>query len=979
MVKNAFIRLFVVMVFLGIGNKMSSKTFIQKKQKQELLVSDKDIEKHKQDSVGFVEQKSKLQHSWGTFSPNVSLDVPSISRSPFISLQQLLKGNTAGVYVQENNGEPGSIQSMLIHGLSAPVFSNKDISGIQPVVYLNGVPLLLDNPFSYDVKLYDVNPLGGASNILAGLDLGIIESMEVIKDPLKLAQLGPLASKGAIWIQTKDGYWGGKHFSVDGSLGFVTPPSGVKMTNAGYERAFRQNFFDTYGILNANQYLPKYLQDDRDDLYFGEPDWADSYYRYAPQYNLNVTVGGGNPMANYLFTLGTSRNAGVADETGYNKYNIGFFLNMVPLKGLTATAQVNGGMSNRSRNRNFRDHYAEVEYLPDFSTPIAPTKIGYSLFMSEYDKVTSENDNDMINGYLGLNYKLGNFVANAKLQLDYNTNDSHLFFPSTLMESVSFVSDYSAYNRRLRGVADIAYLFRFGKNHLLNVKWDGSFQSDLQHYNYTRAYDGDDDKKTTTASKANYKLYRYADRMDTRLVSTSFYLEYTYKELVNAGIVVRSDGTSKMQMDNRWLFTPAFNIGWNVKKQFWANSPVISNLFINASWARMGKLLESDRFALGPQYSAEDMNWIGQTVISSQNGLGTITRPYSRGWVGYGIGWPYAEKLNIELAGAFLNDRLKFSLGFYNNYDKDQIIQMPVPQEYGYKYQFKQGMDVNNRGIDFSISSSILSNPKGINWDASLNVNYNWNELKRLPEGVQEVTLGDRKLTVGKSIDQFWLLQNIGIYQTDEEVPVIDGKRLSINGIPLKKGDPIWVDQNGDNMIDDQDKVMKGHMLPPFTGGFMSEFRYKRFDLSFNLFWAVGHHALNNRSWQRYDFMTLDNQKSLAAVKEIFFWQNTNDKNDYPIYNPLSKTHPYRQDQDLFLEKLSYLKLRTLTLGYTLPLKKKGKYAPNSIYLYLTANNLFTITAFSGDDPELIEFNGCYSGYAQSLPRSLTAGFKFNF
>ena len=87
-------------------------------------------------------------------------------------------------------------------------------------MYLNGVPLLLDNPFSYDVKLYDVNPLGGASNILAGLDLGIIESMEVIKDPLKLAQLGPLASKGAIWIQTKDGYWGGKTFFCRWFFGF---------------------------------------------------------------------------------------------------------------------------------------------------------------------------------------------------------------------------------------------------------------------------------------------------------------------------------------------------------------------------------------------------------------------------------------------------------------------------------------------------------------------------------------------------------------------------------------------------------------------------------------------------------------------------------------------------------------------------------------------------------------------------------------
>ncbi len=132
--------------------------------------------------------------------------------------------------------------------------------------------------------------------------------------------------------------------------------------------------------MNANQYLPKYLQDDRDDLYFGEPDWADSYYRYAPQYNLNVTVGGGNPMANYLFTLGTSRNAGVADETGYNKYNIGFFFEYGSIEGVDSYCASEWGMSNRSRNRNFRDRYAEVEYLPDFSTPIAPTKIGYSLF-----------------------------------------------------------------------------------------------------------------------------------------------------------------------------------------------------------------------------------------------------------------------------------------------------------------------------------------------------------------------------------------------------------------------------------------------------------------------------------------------------------------------------------------------------------------------------------------------------------------------
>lgn len=328
MVKNAFIRLFIAVFFLGVGNKVTSKAFVQNYQQQDSLDVEDDVDKYSRDSLSFVEQKLKLHHPWGTFTKNDTLDVVSVSRSPFISLQQMLKGAVAGVYVQENNGEPGTIQSMLIRGLSSPIFSNKDVSGVQPVIFLNGVPLLLDNPYSYDVRMYDVNPAGTATNILAGLDLATIESLEIIKDPLKLAQLGPMASNGAIWIRTKNGYFGGKHFSVNGSLGFVAPPSNIKMTNAGYERTFRQKFFDAYNIENSSLYLPEYLRDSRDNNYFGEPDWADSYYRYAPQYNLNATIGGGTPIANYMFTLGTSRNAGVADGTGYNKYNIGFYLNL---------------------------------------------------------------------------------------------------------------------------------------------------------------------------------------------------------------------------------------------------------------------------------------------------------------------------------------------------------------------------------------------------------------------------------------------------------------------------------------------------------------------------------------------------------------------------------------------------------------------------------------------------------------------------
>lgn len=133
--------------------------------------------------------------------------------------------------------------------------------------------------------------------------------------------------------------------------------------------------------------------------------------------------------------------------------------------------------------------------------------------------------------------------------------------------------------------------------------------------------------------------------------------------------------------------------------------------------------------------------------------------------------------------------------------------------------------------------------------------------------------------------------------------------------------------------------------------------------------------------------MRLDNAQSLAAVKEVFFWQDTYDNKGYPLYNPMSKIASYRSDQDLFLENASYLKLRTLTVGYTLPLKtkreeerEKGKISsPENLHFYLTANNLLTFTGFKDGDPETAGFYGIYDGYGQKLPLSIMLGIKFNF
>lgn len=963
-------RLFAAVGFLGFSGTMAAQSSIPENA----------------DSLGIymknVGPRLVINRGMDSFKANDTIDIKNLQRSQFLSIQQLLKGNVSGVYTQENNGEPGSIQSMLIRGISSPIFSNKDVSGVQPVVYLNGIPLSPDHPYMYDVKQYDLNPVGSATNILAGLDLESIESIEIIKDPLALAKLGPLAANGAIWIVTKDGYYGGSNITISASGGVAFAPSKIKMTNGGNERAFRQKFYDAHNIPAGQQYYPSYLTDPRESAYFGAPDWADSYYKSSPLYNVNASIGSGNSLANYVFTLGVTEDAGVTKNAGNTKYNIGFALNLNPLPGFTVSTYINANRIDRKRSNNFRDRLAEMEYLPDLSMPIAPSGGSYDRFLGYNDLTKEDNLNNLLNGYLSMRYVKERFHASVGLQVDYNTNVRHVFWPSTLMESVSFVSDYSGYNRRLIGNASAGYLLDLSPSHALDLRWDGSIQSDYFHYNYSKGYDGEDDTKTTSNSKGFNRVYRFADRLETRLVSTSFALDYNFKKLLYASALIRYDGTSNVQLDERWLFSPAFSLGWDLKRQFFASSSLVSKLSLKASWARLGRLVQSDRFAVGPNYVSSEMRWNGQPMISSSNGFATVTRPYSIGWVDYGMGWPYSDKFSIDLNASFLNNRIHAGLSFYENREKDQILQIPVNQEFGYKSKFASGMDISNRGIEMNVSASALAinNPDRLGWDISFNMSYNRNELKKLPEGLNEVVSSGRKLQVGKSVDAFWVHQNNGIYTDDSEVPVKDGKRLSVNGIPFQKGDPKWVDVNGDNLIDDNDRLLKGHALPPFTGGLTNQFKYKQFDFGFHLFFAVGHSALNMRDQQRYDFVTLDGTNSLRSVKEIFFWQEMpRQKDNYPIYSPLSKVHPYRAEQDLFLEKLSYLKLRNVTLGYTLPLKKKENQLIQSLYFYLTASNLFTITGFSGDDPELVGFNGSYDGYSMPIPRSMSVGLRFKF
>lgn len=903
-----------------------------------------------------------------------TLQLMDVFRSPTLSLQQKLKGKIAGLYVQEPNGEPGTLQGMLIRGTSVPLFSKVSEMYTQPAVYINGVPVIDDRDYSYFIRNNDVNPLGTASNLFAALDLNNIESIEVVKDPYELAKLGPLAANGAIWITTRDGYYGGSNVTVDANVtAAFSPLHSIHMTNAMDERNFRSTFYPQ-GV-TLDDYLPAYLKDQSDAYFFGLPDWAKDYYSTpALEYNLNATIGGGKGMANYLFTLGTTRNAGTSDHTGYNKYNLNFYLNLMPVKGLTVSTVIQAAKSGRTRNTALRDRLAETQYIPELTTPLSPTKEGYGLYRSYFDddNVRDENNNMMLNGSLSLEYAQRAFKAGVSLKFDYSTNVRHAFWPTALTEGFNYVSDYSGYNRRAMGDFHVGYDFRFAKKHILSVEAKGALWEDRYHYNYSKGYDGGNDKNQSSYG-SSYKMLRFLDQENLHYMSSSLNLNYKWSDYLSIGAIVRYDASSSVQQNHRWLFTPAANINWNIKSSLLNEVSWLSAFSLYGSWAKVGRYMTNDRFGVGAQYTSDNLGWTGDWLVGSYNGFAGVSRPYSTGWIGFGMEWPYSEKAEVGLHSAWLDNRLFFNVAFYSNKDKNLVIKLPTNHEFGYSSQYKQGMEITNKGLEVTLSGTIIRQPKdGWQWSADVNFAYNHNELTALPGGLTEVVTDGRMLKVGEAVDRFYVLQNRGIYTSDNQVPEKDGKKLSINNVPFHKGDPVWADVNGDNVINEKDKVQVGHSLPKYTGGFSTTLKYRRFDLNASFFFALGQKVMNYRAYQTYDFTTLDNARSLDAVKEIFFWQSGVPM-DYPRYNVLSNVHPYRADQDLYLENASYLKLRSVTLGYRVPVKK------GDVYLYVSGNNLLTVSGFSGDDPELVDFDGYYRGYGLSIPRSVTVGIRCKF
>jgi len=885
---------------------------------------------------------------------------------------------------------------MFIRGAPMPLLTRREVYQSQPLVVLDGIPLIDEHPFVFDIQQYDFNRIGPATNIYSSIDMDNIASIEILKDLSATMVYGPRAVNGVILLTSKSTIKE-KSISLNSYVGVSERPH-VATTNGKYENAFRQRFYDLYttnGRYSSDEQYPLYLSDSLNNVYSGKSNWSDLYYRNAIMYGINLGISGGTDRANFRFSLGDLKSKGVADQTAVDRYSVMFNINMRPVKWLLFSAMINGNMVDRKRNKSLRDRFAQINYFPDLSAPLAPNKKYYGEYLAQFEKGFDKNKTNLIQGYARLALELGKFNFSSTFNIDYNEGYRDIFYARTLLQGTSYASNYYGFNQRIQFINRATYDLALRRMHKLHVEFNQSVQWDTYKYNNAYAYKGTNDyikinlldsdpKKLNGSDNDNYLnplafprelTFKFLDKTGDVLASFYGATDYTFGKKYTLSASVRADGSSNAQPTSRWFYSPVIAAAWNLKNEFFEETKGLNDLIFRASAGRLGRLHAYDNYAQGPQYTAST-GYTGNPTVPGYNAFSVLTRPYSFGWVGYGIPWAYSDQVNIGIDAAFLGNRLHISLEAYEKIEKDMLIGIPAFAEYGYKQSIERGMSVSNRGLDLTARASVIAK-KDFSWSAGINLNYNRNRLRALPRGLRELVIGNRLLQVGKPVDQYWLFVNEGIYTADNQVPLKGGQPLKYNGIVLRAGDPRWKDMNGDNILDNNDKVSKGHSLPVLSGGTDHTFKYGNWTLSLDFYYSLGRKVMHQEMADKFNFVNRETNQGISSVKEITFWEDRGDFRKYPLYNPWSTVIPYRIDQDLFLENASFLKLRSIVLGYDFSKYfAKKAFKTSRLFVYASVSNVFTITPYTGQDPELVGYDGFDAGYGQPIPRIYTVGIK---
>lgn len=853
------------------------------------------------------------------------------------NIGQALQGKIAGVDIVSQGGAPGSGTRIMVRGIGT-------LNNASPLYIVDGM---------YMNSIDHINP-------------NDIASIDVLKDASSAAIYGSRAANGVIIVTTKEGSntEGKPIIDLSVNLGISTASKFLDMLDA-------KGWAEVTTI--ARQAIGKPALDMATDL-ANKPDndWQDIMFRPALMQNYNLSVKGGGKYSTYYTGLGYFNQDGIVKGTNYQRYNIqskndykrGIFsagTNLIisfshdkPLH-----QELRGGMIGTilqsvptlekyddTREGGYGGTYGDVVNIPH------PLAIIDDNIMDRYNENVKifANLYAQIELFKGLKYKL-NLTPDFSFERYKNYLNKYDFGLAT--NSITQLTERQRRRRNILVENLLTFDRTFGE-HKISALAGYTYQD--SRFRHIQAYgeglpQGLEEIDAATTNRSN-------EGNSWRSVLTSILgrVFYSYQNKYLFTATIRRDGSSKFGKNNRYGYFPSFSLGWNVaEEKFMENVHWLDQLKLRGGYGVLGNQ-EIDNY----QYSSTIT-----TGINYPDGNGGLLQgAFPKNFANPDIKWEETAMTNVGIDFMAFNNRLSLTADYYVKNTKDILLTVPIPiSSGGANDPIRNAGKIRNNGFEFNLGWMDQPNPDisyGINLIGSFNKNKviaMGSESGSIKGGSTNQNITTSETKAGYPIGGYWLISTAGYFNSQEEVDAYakDGKKIQPVAEP---GDIKFVDANNDGVINDDDRVFQGSPFPDFTFALNGNMRYKNFDLSIGLQGVLGN-KIYNATRQTLEDVT-KGSNFLASCLD--YWTPENKNASHPRLTWDDPNRNTRAESDRYLENGSYLRLRSVQLGYTFP-QTWFKGAIQHARVYINAENLFTITSYSGYSPDVNADNANYRGF----------------
>lgn len=865
-----------------------------------------------------------------------------LSTNSNISVGGALQGKMSGISIMSQGGFPGAETNINIRGIGT--FGSGDSA---PLVVIDGVPV--------DQGFETLNPSD-------------IESVSVLKDASSAAIYGSRAANGVILVTTKKGSTGKATLNINATVGIQSPMHMMDLLNATEFVSAIQEMRDNYNALNPNAAEPATTNyDGLDPKSFGKgTNWGDYIYDSAPTYNINASVSGGSESIKYYMSGEFLSQEGIAINTDYKKASLRANLEGKINSRLTVGNNVH--MAYRYTEGDAGNRYSDVifnapvipAYDPDGSYGEPDTSLtGSKNAMAEVAWNTPTNSNYRVMDNLFLEFKFTDWLK-FRFQggIDMVYNEYKLFSPTyndggqtnsqnsykeTRSKDLMWVTDYLLYFDKTFGDHTINAMGGFSQQLFTYDDMSGTAKDYESEVNNMHVFDGGTNATERELSGGKQQL---------ALASWFGRVNYDYKGRYLFSFNLRADGSSRFKGNNRWGVFPSLSAGWRISEENFFNVDPISNLKLRVSWGQLGNQ------SIGSYYPT--IASVGkQTVVfgpAADNQI--LYSGYSQTALGNpSLKWETTTVTNIGVDLGFFNNSLNITADYFIKNTDGILRSMVLPPSVGLTAPNMNYAEVQNRGFELEIGYN--GKVRDFQYNISGNVSFLHNEIKKLSSGVNEEVIdigcygGVTINRVGEPISALYGYKTDGLITTQEEA---DQYKAMGQG-NAKIGRLKYVDTNKDGIIDGDDRVILGSYIPKVTAGLTLGASWKGFDFNTVFTGVFGRTQHSPMSYQN----RFPNRNISRKWYDNRWTLGSDPTGKYPL---MIQGESYEEMTDLMAMNTSYVKMKSITLGYTL------NFTDWKARIFLSGENLFAITSkeFDGFDPENGTSVGHYTNWGDDFP-----------